>query len=78
MSPRDISRHMLHKTPYNLCGADVSETLKEREAHTLFLLSSNAQSHDATIGLIRDVLDRGVNVTQVRPSMCSRGFRLSS
>jgi ribonuclease H2 subunit A len=30
-----------------------------------YVSCSNAQSHDATIGLIRDVLDRGVKVTRV-------------
>lgn len=44
MSPHDISKGMLSRTPYNL----------------------NAQSHDATMGLIRDVLARGFNVTEVR------------
>ncbi|KAL8277699.1 hypothetical protein RQP46_009972 [Phenoliferia psychrophenolica] len=42
MSPHDLSRGMLKRTPYNL----------------------NAQSHDATIQLISDVLQRGYSVTQ--------------
>ncbi|GAA99968.1 uncharacterized protein L969DRAFT_53476 [Mixia osmundae IAM 14324] len=42
MSPFDISRGMLRKTPYNL----------------------NAQSHDATIMLIRDVIQMGYNIAE--------------
>ena len=72
MSPHDISRHMLQRTPYNLCvGTPENHCASFRcraaglcASNVELTCDSNAQSHDATAMLIREVLSKGFNVTE--------------
>lgn len=71
MSPHDISRHMLQRAPYNLFVETfwlfpAAACVKlYAHAHLLNTHSRNAQSHDATVGLIRDVLAKKYNISKV-------------
>lgn len=72
MSPHDLSRGMLKKSPYNLSvfisfiGSLPSVSPNNRLTTAVCFVRRNAQSHDATIQLIQDVVQRGYNLTQVR------------
>lgn len=56
LSPQGISAGMLRRVPINL----------NRQAEVSHLGASSADVQEATIGLIKSALDRGINIKEVR------------